>query len=49
MSYDVSCDRLARSFLRDVKKEDDEEMVKELAQTIQDAIEGFLEEKGLLL
>ena len=47
MSYDISCDRLARSFLRDVKKEDDEELVKNLAQIIQDAIEDFFEDQGL--
>ena len=46
MSYDTKCDQLARDFLRDVKKDGDEEIVAELAQAIQDAIEGFFTEKG---
>ena len=49
MSYDYKCSDLARSFLLDVKQEDNSELVAELAQVIQDAIEGFLEEKGLAL
>jgi hypothetical protein len=47
MSYDASCDKMARSFLRDWKREEDEVLVAELAQHIQDAIEEFLSDNGL--
>lgn len=45
--YDVKCDLLARAFLSDAGKENDGVLVRELAQIIQDAIEGFLLQKGL--
>jgi hypothetical protein len=47
MSYDAKCAELARVFLSDVKKDDDAAMVAELAQEIQDAIEGFFFAKEL--
>lgn len=45
--YDKKCDELARLFLSDVRKQNDEALVKALAQDIQDAIDGFFAEKGL--
>jgi hypothetical protein len=45
MSYDVSCEELARAFLSDFKGYT-EEQVKELAQQIQNAIEGYLASQG---
>lgn len=49
MSYDAKCDALARSFLRDVKQEKNEELAAELAQVIQDAIEEWLTDKEMTL
>lgn len=51
MSYDVKCDALAEAFLSDHREQinglDAEAMQRELAQRIQDAIEAYLQERGL--
>ena len=47
MSYDYKCAELAKTFLRDVDKQDDANMVAELAQVIQDAIEEFFANQEL--
>lgn len=47
MSYDRRCDELARTFLSDVGKGNDESLIAELAQHIQDSIEEYLEAKEL--
>ena len=43
MSYDAKCYELASDFLADDPKIDNEENRAELAQIIQDAIEGYME------
>jgi len=40
--YDTHCAELARLFLSDLNRENDEKLVAEFAQHIQDAVELFL-------
>jgi hypothetical protein len=56
MSYDTKCFEIARAFLSDYKANspmgqvpDAEHLAPELAQEIQDLIDGFITEKGLTL
>jgi hypothetical protein len=44
-SYDEKCEMLARFFLADFPQHTEDE-VRELAQQIQNAIEGYLSSKG---
>jgi hypothetical protein len=44
MSYDVKCEELAKAFLDDEPELESDSNIMSLAQTIQDAIEDWIEE-----
>ena len=46
-AYDIQCGELAKSFLRDSMEGVSTEAVDSLAQTIQDAIENWFEDRNI--
>lgn len=47
MTVDVKCMELARHFLSDIGREDDQRLVTDLAESIQESVEEFFADREL--